>query len=345
MTASATRTRVCANCGRKFKKKVSRGRPSKYCSAACGAALRRKPAPPPDPSLDAAVVEIAHALRAQARDLISDAGEESSSAHLLHKHSGLVRQIEDLEAALVRRGRARGETWEAMGDALKISSSRLRKRWTAEALKRWEKNRDARAAVATHAHMAKPHAALWSTDTAPGTSEAPPGPVPQAGATGNRLAIMISQLQRHSGQTMREIADYALISPSYLSKIAAGTRRPSWHVTERLAEAYQVDPGYLRPVWEASVRPEPDPPPATDPESAALRLNSVLRSLYLSASPPDPWSLRDATAGAPSVGTMAHSLTDPYVPDWDTTGRIVFALNGDLADTERLWQAATAHSR
>ncbi|CCK26358.1 hypothetical protein BN159_1979 [Streptomyces davaonensis JCM 4913] len=345
MAASATRTRSCANCGRTFKKKVSPGRPSKYCSASCGAALRRKPAPPPDPSLDDDVVEIGREVRNQAGDLIADVGEDTTSEQLLHTYSGLMRRFEDLEAALVRRGRARGESWEAMGDALKISSHRLRKKWTAEALERWERNRDTRAAVATHTRRVTPRAALWSTDDAPGAGEAPPGPLPQPGAAGNQLAITMSRLQRHSGQTMREIADYALISPSYLSKIAAGTRRPSWHVVERLAEAYRIDPGLLRPLWEASVRPEPDPPPAADPESAASHLNTVLRSLYLSAGRPDLWKLRDATAGALSVGTIARGLADPQVPDWDTTGRIVLALNGDLADTERLWQAATTHSR
>ncbi|WAZ25111.1 helix-turn-helix domain-containing protein [Streptomyces cinnabarinus] len=346
MAASATRTRSCANCGRTFEKKVSPGRPSKYCSPSCGAALRRKPAPPPDPSLDDSVVEIGRQVRNQAGDLISDVDEETTSAHLLHKYSGLMRQFEDLEAALVRRGRARGESWEAMGDALSVSSHRLRKKWTAEALERWEKNRDARAAVATHTRGTSPRAALWPAGTAPGSAEAPPGPLPQPDAAANQLAIRISRLQRRSGQTMREIADYALISPSYLSKIAAGTRRPSWPVIERLAEAYRVDPGQLRPLWEASVRPEPDPPPpTTDPESAAARLNTVLRSLYLSTGRPDPWKRRDATAGALSVGTTARGLGDPRVPDRDTTGRLVLALNGDLSDTERLWPTATTRSR
>ncbi|MDX2826705.1 LAETG motif-containing sortase-dependent surface protein [Streptomyces ipomoeae] len=33
------------------------------------------------------------------------------------------------------------------------------------------------------------------------------------------------------------------------------------------------------------------------------------------------------------MGTIARALQGPHVPDWATTGRIVFALDGDLADT------------
>ncbi|MDX2939645.1 hypothetical protein [Streptomyces ipomoeae] len=41
------------------------------------------------------------------------------------------------------------------------------------------------------------------------------------------------------------------------------------------------------------------------------------------------------------MGTIARALQGPHVPDWATTGRIVFALDGDLADTKRLWHAVT----
>ncbi|MFF7845268.1 helix-turn-helix domain-containing protein [Streptomyces ossamyceticus] len=341
MAASATRTRECANCGKTFKRKSSRGRPNKYCKPSCGSALRRKPAQPPDPSHDAAVVEIGHLLREQIRHLVSETVEDTTSEALLRRHADLVRHFPDLEAALVRRGRARGETWQAMGEALNISSHRLRKKWTAEALGRWEESRAARAAETAGTGEPNPRVLRWPSGTAADADEAaPPAPLTQAGSVGNQLAVTISHLQRHSGQTMRQVAGYALISPSYLSKIAAGIRRPSWPVTERLAEAYQIDPGHLRPLWEATIQQEPDPPPAPVPDTAALRLNITLRSLYLAAGRPDLWTLKQATASMLSVATIARTLRGPNVPDWDTTGRLVLALDGDLADTKRLWAAA-----
>ncbi|MEV6386344.1 helix-turn-helix domain-containing protein [Streptomyces sp. NPDC051773] len=345
MATSAKRTSVCANCGKTFKRKAARGRPNKYCKPSCGFALRRKPVQPPDPSHDIAVAEIGYLLRKQIGDLVVETVEDATSEDLLRRHAGLVRHLPDLEAALVRRGRARGETWQAMGAALSISSHRLRKKWTAEALERWEEHRAARTVESAAPRPPTPHTAPWPTDPTADTGEtadeaALPAPVTQVGSVGNQLAVTLSHLQRHSGQTMRQIAAYALISPSYLSKITAGIRRPSWPVTQRLAEAYQIAPGHLRPLWEATIQQEPDPPPDPGTGTASLRLNTALRSQYLAAGRPDLWTIKQATAGTLSIATIARTLKGPSVHDWDTTGRLVLALNGDLAHTKNLWDAA-----
>ncbi|RST16466.1 XRE family transcriptional regulator [Streptomyces sp. WAC05374] len=356
MAPQVERTLVCANCRREFTRPVGRGRPSKYCKPACGTASRRKTTEPPDCSAHTALVkEISEDISRGAGDMMSDAYAELSSAELLSHMAVLQRQLEDYEAAVIRRGRARGESWEELSVPLSISPERLRKKWTTDTLDRRLQMRAARtAAEASAAYRAALIPGQRSTRAGSGTR---PARGPGAGRepdTGrhddqppptqdprHQLASALSYLQRASNKTVREIATYAVITPSYVSKILAGSRLPSWPVTQRLAEAYETSADELRPLWEAAHHDRTSTHlPAPAGETPARRFHTALRSLHLAASRPDPWTIRQSSDNVLKVATISRALSGPYVPDWNTTGRLVAALSGRPADIRPLWQAA-----
>ncbi|WP_189205437.1 helix-turn-helix domain-containing protein, partial [Streptomyces purpureus] len=355
MAPHAERTVICPNCRKEFTRPGGRGRPNKYCTPACGAASRRKAAEPPDSSAyTLPVIEIGDDISREAADLVSDVYAELSSAELLDRRAILQRHLDDFEAAVIRRGRARGESWEDLSVALSISPERLRKKWTTDALERRLELRASRTeteatpafqnALVPGPRTARPAAPSHPAETgAPRLRTGRRTALPPTGQGPQPLARALSHLQRHGHKTVRDIAAYALITPSYVSKILAGTRLPSWPVTERLAEAYEVDAQDLRPLWDAARRQRtPGTMPPHPDHNPARRFHTAIRSLHLAADRPDLWTIRENSDNVLSLATITRVLSGPYVPDWNTTGRLVAALSGRPTDIRPLWQEATA---
>ncbi|MFE7129537.1 helix-turn-helix domain-containing protein [Streptomyces sp. NPDC057638] len=84
-----------------------------------------------------------------------------------------------------------------------------------------------------------------------------------------QLAHALAHFARRSGKTYREIAAEARVDSSYISRILAGSRRPSWPVTARLVQACRRDDllEAIQELWNAAVthpasgagHPLPDP--------------------------------------------------------------------------------------
>ncbi|MEU5895076.1 helix-turn-helix domain-containing protein [Streptomyces venezuelae] len=352
-----TATRRCANCRRSFTPKGGPGRPRLYCTTTCRAAAHRK-APPDDAATDAShhelIVEIAETLRVQADSLIASVHERQGSSELLRHRVELARQLEDLEAAVIRRARVAGESWQTLAAPLRISNETLRKKWSAQAL---ERRLERRVSSSAEPSARPPDGPVFlprqrgtmvgqvprtrADDTTPPT----PTPSPLTGdAAAPRtarqlLCAALSQLQRHQGGSLRELADHAGITPSYVSRVLSGERRPSWPVTRAIVESCGEEPAVLYPLWRLAHGQPVDVRVVTS-EQAALEFHRFIRSLHLAADRPDPSLLVQPGNHELGVTEVDQVLTQVYVPDWPTTVRLVSALRGRPTDVRPLWHAA-----
>ena len=145
------------------------------------------------------------------------------------------------------------------------------------------------------------------------------------------LAPALSALQRASGHTLRAVAEQARLSPSYLSRIIAGERVPSWAVTARLARACGTTPAQLRPLWEKATARR-----GTKKEEPTLQ--SALRYLHLRAGQPAAATL--AVDGTLSEHEITSLLDGTALPSWEAARQLVYALDGEVTYFEPLWQAA-----
>ncbi|MFE7131239.1 helix-turn-helix domain-containing protein [Streptomyces sp. NPDC057638] len=328
MAPKASRTLTCPDCNRTYTLPTGR---SSGAHPRCDAAEQ------------ATLTVIAEEMHRLANEILQGIYNNNDSAKALSHCAPLRKLCEDYEAAAVARGRARGETWESLGAHLRISANRIRKRWPNTRLRRVLASRQPSPPAGTLSRRGRP---------SPGTGD---GDTPQAMSRGTRspqqqLASALSHLVRRSGRTSRDIAADARIDPSYVSRILAGTRRPSWPVIERLLDACRPqstppDPVTarlredVRLLWEAAHRSHSpalavgDNVPA---RRATQRFTAELRALYTAAGSPPPEAVgRDID---PQV--LQTALAGETIPDWDTCGRIIFALRGRPADLRPLWAQA-----
>ncbi|ATW46706.1 helix-turn-helix domain-containing protein [Streptomyces peucetius] len=334
--------RVCQNCNQHFTSPARPGRPSTHCSEQCKLQARRKAPDPPDLSVpEADMDEAAEDLHRAATDLLAAVQDRAASALLLRHLTELHRLTADTEAAVVRRGRAQGDTWQVLAAPAGLSPERLRKKWTEGAITRRLANR----------RTARDHAPPpQSGDSLSNGSAADAGPGwPTPATPTQQLASALSFLQRQTEQSLKETAADIGVSPSYISRILSGQRRPSWPVVERFAQMCEANMAELRQLWEAAQRP-PDPgaslqaPAPRAPKDARSRFHTALRALYLAADRPDLWTIRHATADSVSIGDIARALTGSTACDWHTMSRCILALGGRPAELRPLWQAATGQA-
>ncbi|MFI6055968.1 helix-turn-helix domain-containing protein [Streptomyces violascens] len=271
----------------------------------------------------------------------------------------LYRSLQDFTALNIGRGRARGQTWDQLGAPLGLSGERLRKKWPIGMITRRLDNyraaRAARQAGPANVSPAVPSQRRPPTEDADKDSDTATA-APDAGAAPfaaqtppQQLASALSFLQRRTGKPLRQTAADTGISPSHLSRLLAGTRRPSWPVAKNLVTACDGDPHEVRRLWENAHRPTtplpaPAPPaanPADDPEQARIQLRDAVRGLYLAADRPDLRRIRAATANTLTSGHIECALAGPHLMGWSVTSRLVFALGGRPADLRPLWHTAT----
>ncbi|MFI5987842.1 helix-turn-helix domain-containing protein [Streptomyces sp. NPDC051555] len=293
----------------------------------CLACAKEPPPTAPGPGTDGAhalVLYTGEALSKAAGAFYSAAIHTAPGPSLLAQLHALPALLENAEAAVIHRARLDGESWNALAAPLDISPERLRKRWKSESLARRLKR--VRRDRADHA-----------LTTTASTSKPP----------GQQLATALSFLQRKTGMTIADTAAEIGISPSHLSRVLSGDRRPSWPVVLQFVEVCDGALPELRDLWEASHRPlTPDTPtrpdaPTTQAE-ARKRLHTALRALYLADGCRTHESLRIAVGdGLLTNDQIRDILAGRDIPDWLRTSRLIYALRGHPTDLLPLWRAAT----
>ncbi|MFC7924541.1 helix-turn-helix domain-containing protein [Streptomyces cinereoruber] len=324
-------TRQCSRCGTDFQYTVRRGRPNTFCSRACRTASRSSSAEPPDLTRyqqDLAVT--AEDLQLAATTLLATAHDNGTTNVLMRQITEHYRLLMDVEAAVVARARAAGEPWMVIAEAAGSGPESFRKKWTQDKVTR-------RLALARETRHNR-QTATSGPDTAAGPL------LPAAQTPGEQFASAMTSLHRATGHTIKETASLVGISPSYVSRILSGTRRPAWPIVEKFAGVCQSNPAELRTLWEATQRtPDRDQEPVPkDPEEARRRFHTSLRALYLAAGRPTIWDIQHAasTGAKPAFQDIALTLNGSRIPDWETTTKIILALRGSPADLRLLWHAA-----
>ncbi|MFD9053576.1 helix-turn-helix domain-containing protein [Streptomyces zaomyceticus] len=244
-----------------------------------------------------------------------------------------ARFLMDFEAAIVARGRARGKSWMVLSQAAGCGPERFRKKWPQDRVRR-------RLALARETR----HGRQTTTDYPEAAARSDGAAVPPAQTPGEQFAAAMASLQRSTGLTIKDTASRVGISPSYISRILAGTRRPTWPIVERFVVTCKGNHLELRALWEAAQRnPDHDQEPAPDdPEAARFRLHTILRALYLAAGRPTPWDIQRAinADAKPTFSEIVLALNGTRIPDWESTAKIILFLRGSPADLRPLWQAA-----
>ncbi|WP_049580170.1 helix-turn-helix domain-containing protein, partial [Streptomyces sp. SBT349] len=256
------------------------GRPKQYCGKRCRDAAYRagRAAALPEASRYAAYVRrMSEDLARKARALLAAALSENPEAEVpltvLRLADELDGCLNDVRAAAVQQARTRRARTADIARAMNLTPVQLRTHWSAGTIERRMVRRETLAARRGEA-MARPLAATargpaaggavgraGSADAGPpGQGRRPPplghadsglGPfAPERGVL--PLACALSTLQRASGRTLRDVGRHAGVSASYVSRVLAGKRRPSWLLTRRLVESCDGDPSDVLPLWHAA---------------------------------------------------------------------------------------------
>ncbi|MEV0375892.1 helix-turn-helix transcriptional regulator [Streptomyces sp. NPDC050636] len=245
---------------------------------------------------------------------------------LLEHANSVTREVGYYTAAAVHDARADGTGWDAVAAAAGVSIETARDRWGERKVKRLLARRAQERCPCPSHRISRPRHAAESVDPAP--SAAP------AGGASQKLASALSYLQRKSTLTIQDAAQQADLSPSYVSRVLAGERVPSWPVVHMLATIFGGNAAELRVLWESAQGVAY--PSRQTVEGAAQRLQDALRGLYLAAACPDLEQL--SVEGELSAAAVGEVLRGDVVPDWATTGALIARLGGRPGDFRRLWE-------
>lgn len=251
---------------------------------------------------------------------------------LLERAEAIRRELEIYTAAAVQDARHRGEKWESVARAAHVAPETARARWGPERVARM---------MVLHANDKGAAPAGWrAARAAPTAEEGDGGAVHdgvQTSSPVSQLASALTQLQAASGKTIREVADLAMLSPSFISRVLSGDRLPTWDLVCALSDIFDSDPAQLRVLFEAAhgmTAPQRQPAPA-----AIQQLHATVRGLHLAAKSPDPKQIEVLSRGAVSASAARLVLTGIDVPDWEVLSALVRALNGRPSEVKPLWEA------
>ncbi|MGW7604148.1 helix-turn-helix domain-containing protein [Streptomyces antimycoticus] len=332
MGTSAAYTR-CALCGRRFRQRTGPGRKKDYCDTSCrrrAQRLRDGQAMVASPSVSLGWGrQVADDGLVLAARLAEAERERVPLAELLAHADRLSVNVACYVAAAVQDARAQGSGWAAVAEAAGVSVETARVRWSEQKIKRLLARRDQR----------------WPAPLK--HSQPPPGgrgtagqqfPAQDSTTEGARrqLAAALSSLQRSSSVTLQEAAQQAELSPSYVSRVLAGSRLPAWPVVHMLATIFGGNAGDLKFLWEWAHGG--CPPTRQSVAGAARRLLWALRGLYLAAGMPGLPSLAGEGDQALTAETLQEVLEGELVPDWRTVEELVVRMGGDPASVRPLWE-------
>ncbi|MEU2441764.1 helix-turn-helix transcriptional regulator [Streptomyces rubradiris] len=257
----------------------------------------------------------------------------------IRHYVALQRDLDDFIAVAVRSALDRGADWADISAVTAVSVSSLKSRYAKTQVARIVKNRAQRRP--TFAAPATDASAVPDCESPELPSTAKPTPRDRSHAA---LSRALSHLHRHSGRTVRQVALWAGISPSYVYRIMSGERFPTWSTVQRFARACDADPGNLLDLWCAAngIAPDPDQPFAR----ALARFVGALRGMYLAQGRP-PLTLLAGRLGAVAPGELrviaalltSRSLAGAENLSWAATAALTKVMNGDVTRARVLWQA------
>ncbi|MER8188186.1 helix-turn-helix transcriptional regulator [Kitasatospora sp. NPDC094015] len=348
------------------------GRPALYCSSPCRQqaykdrkkiarpgehpvptgpplAPAESSAPSASTDLDETLAEIAKDIQDTLRELRSALGPDQDPSDPLRMAMQAQAQLEGLTAGLVGRARAARTPWAAIGELLNLSEDSARHRYTAAFVERrlgqLVRLRTQPTTPAPGRGPGRPAAGGESSPKRPAQSAAPPPPEPRQ--TTNRLAPVLSMLARTSQHSLQELGRLSGCSGSYISRILAGDKIPTWSLTERFAKACGADPAILRNVWESERLREPQPadhlptaPADLTPEDGMRHLRSALLTLHVRAGKPTAYEIAVASRWQLHPDEVTALLSDSALDDWHQLLSLLRILGGDRAYFRPLWDAA-----
>ncbi|MEU5958751.1 helix-turn-helix domain-containing protein [Streptomyces sp. NPDC047525] len=330
---------TCPYCGTPFPLK-QRGRKATFCGQACRQADYRKrerakksggasaTGPPRLTDLHEELRELALDGQDDMRHLVRlMAGDDVAAFELVDIANQLRERMEALTAGLIARARATGTPWQLLGRLLHMSP---------ETARRVYHERHVEQQLARYITPATPTAPPPAEQPAAPSNDQedtmPPAPALRSQRAANRLAPVLSQLQRVSGIPLRQLGLRVNCSASYLSRVLSGERFPTWRLTEKLGSALGADAQVLRQVWHSEhVRQNASAPEDSD-------LHAALRTMYALADRPAPQDLATASGGLLDSHTINALLEGSHNAEWPDVQLLVQALDGEPAYFRPLWE-------
>ncbi|MFD8115192.1 MULTISPECIES: helix-turn-helix domain-containing protein [Streptomyces griseus group] len=242
---------------------------------------------------------------AQLEDLVQAAGAVAAS-------------LESYLGAAVNDARNRGQSWAAIGSAVRLSPAVARRKWQG------------------YTGPEVPHAAsaLAIENASDNRAEQDVAP---ARSNREQLGTALRFLLGVSGRTVGAVANQAGIPAATFSRLLAGQRIPEWPTIFTLATILGGRPEELRALWESAKGRTPTA--AHSGATAVTRFHDALRGLHLAAGrrPLSDLGLADAY-GADKQRLLEAALSGDSMADWDDIALLVRHLGGDLNHFRRLWE-------
>ncbi|MFD0196268.1 helix-turn-helix domain-containing protein [Streptomyces albidoflavus] len=332
---------LCLYCRNELPDKPSRrGRPLEYCEASCRQAAYRERKASASPSAPTPERRQLHALAKLAQTelamLVRLLGWPKATHHdLILRIEALRSQLTDISAGLVLDAREHDLDWEQIGRLLGIAEETASRAFPARAIRH-------------RLDAVVPRRAARPSQPSPSRAAEPPGPGDPGGTAGipvraaNGLAPVLSNLQRMSRLTLRQVALKAGVSASYLSRVVAGTEFPTWQLTDRLGRILGADLETLRQVWsddEARLRKR-----GGTTSRHLTELHGALRALHQRAGSPAPQRVALLSGMVLDAETITNVLRGATVT-WGETQALILALDGEPAFFLKLWEAASQAPR
>ncbi|MGK5531734.1 helix-turn-helix domain-containing protein [Streptomyces sp. URMC 129] len=323
------------------------GRPKEYCDKRCRDAAYRASRATPSPDAERYsqyVRQLSEDLARLTDRLVKAAHTDDATGELplrvLRLAAEVERGLRDVRFAAVQQARTRKVRAAEIAESMSVTPVKLRTDWSPHAIERRMQHRmspTARADGTRPDDTGGPPGAGWSAGAVFVPRQRRPDPTGQdpGAPEPDTLARALTTLQRDSGRTLRELGERAGVSASYLSRVLAGKRRPSWRLAQCLAETCGGDPAEILPLWKAARGLAARP---AGPDT----LHAALRGLHLAAQRPAPELIRTASHGLLSTDDIDGLLNGRGTPDWPTVDRFVHALGGRPETFLPLWHAARA---
>ncbi|ARF83296.1 helix-turn-helix domain-containing protein [Kitasatospora aureofaciens] len=339
---------LCEYCEGEFTRTSAKGRPRRFCKAACRAkasraAARRRAGSSPAGVVgeyDVTVSRLALQAMTLARRLqkLSESGDERPGPCAgLELVAQLRDEVDALTAAVVLQARERRVRWPMVAEILEVSADTARSRWSLERGGRLLQLHQQRRRAASQA-AARRRADAERKRHGPGLHALPVGAPTDPEA---QLTSALSHLQRASGKSIRRVAEETELSASFVSRLFSGERFPSWPTVEQVVSVLGGEPEQVRTLWQAA-RGEELPRPflpgrPTARAEAAAGLQAAVQGLHLASARPSEREIA-SRAPRPVTTTQVASVLHGSLVDWPVVAAVVEALRGHPDQVRPWWE-------